>query len=65
MDEKESIKKLKYLKYTNNPTLVNTPKVVSNEDFLELFVLCIALPKKKIIIVATNNMGIIFQSAYP
>ena len=25
-DEKESMKKLKYLKYTNNPTPVNTPK---------------------------------------
>jgi len=35
-DEKESIKKLKYLKYNNNPNPVNTPSVVNNEDFLEL-----------------------------
>ena len=35
-EEKESIKKLKYLKYTNNPNPVNTPRVVNKEAFLEL-----------------------------
>ena len=64
-DEKDFIKKLKYLKYTNNPTPVNTPKVVSKDAFLELFVLCTAIPRKKTIIVATSNNGIIFQSVKP
>ena len=60
--EKESIKKLKYLKYNNNPTPVNTPKVVSNEDFLESLVSYMALPRKKIISVANNSIKSIFQS---
>ena len=63
-DEKESIKKLKYLKYTNNPKPVNTPRVLNNEDFLELSDLWTAIPRKKILIVATNNKGKILQSAY-
>jgi hypothetical protein len=64
-DEKESMKKLKYLKYTNNPKPVNTPRVVYKEAFLELLALWTAIPRKKIINVATNSKGTILQSAYP
>jgi hypothetical protein len=64
-EEKESTKKLKYLKYNNNPTPLITPKVDSNFDFLSLLVLSIAFPKRKTIIVEPSNKGIILQLAYP
>lgn len=38
-DEKESIKKFKYLKYTNNPTPIITPRDVNKVAFLELLAL--------------------------
>jgi hypothetical protein len=44
--ENDSMKKLKYLKYSNMQIPKMTPNVVNKDDFFRFAVLLIAIPRK-------------------